>query len=62
MNEHGRKPRQAIHRDLRNRGYFQELGQLYSLPCDEETVNIDIKEHLINGVLNNCRIIDQNNN
>ena len=32
------------------------------MPCDDETVNIDIKEHLINEVLNNCRTIDQNNN
>ena len=32
------------------------------MPCDDETVNIDIKEHLIIAVLNNCRTIDQNNN
>ena len=32
------------------------------MPRDGETVDIDIKEHLINAVLNNCRIIDQNNN
>ena len=62
MNEDGRKPDQPMHRHLRNYSYIQELGQLYSLPCDDETVNIDIKEHLINAVLNNCRIIDQNNN
>ena len=62
MNEHGRKPDQPMHRQLRNWGYFQELGQLYSLPCDGETVSIDIKEHLINGVLNSCRIIDQSIN
>ena len=62
MSEHGRKPDQPIHRHLTNCSYFQELGQLYSLPCDGETVDIDIKEHLINVVLNNCRIIDQNNN
>ena len=62
MNDHGRKSDQPMHRHLRNCIYFQELGQLYSLPCDDETVNIDIKEHLINAVLNNCRIIDQNNN
>ena len=48
-----------MHRHLKNCSYFQELGQLYSLPCDAETVNIDIKEHLINAVLNNCGIIDQ---
>ena len=41
---------------------FSRTGAFYSLPCDDETVNIDIKEHLINAVLNNCRIIDQNNN
>ena len=40
----------------------KELGQLYYLPCDDETVYIDIKEHLITAALNNCRIIDQNNN
>ena len=64
MNEHGRKhDQQPMHRHLNKCSYFQELGQLYSLPCDDETVNnIDIKEHLIDAVLNNCRIIDQNNN
>ena len=62
MSEHGRKPDQPMHRHLKHCSYFQELGQLYSLPCDGETVDIDIKEHLINVVLNNCRIMDQNNN
>ena len=32
------------------------------MPCDDENVNIDIKEHLINAVLNSSAIIDQNNN
>ena len=58
----GRKPDQNMHRHLKNCSYFQELGQLYSLPCDGETVDIDIKEYLINAALNNCCIIDQNNN
>ena len=58
MSEHSRKPDQPMHIHLKNCSYFQELGQLYSLPCDGETVDIDIKEHLINTVLNNCRIID----
>ena len=62
MNEHGRKPDQSMHRHLKNCSYFQELGQLYFLPCDDKTVNIDIKEHLINAISNNFRIIDQNNN
>ena len=31
------------------------------MPWNEETVNIDIKEHLINAVLNKCCLIDQNN-
>ena len=50
-----------MNRHLKNCSYFQELGQLYFLPCDE-TVDIDMKEHLINAVLNNCHIIDQNKN
>ena len=61
MNEHGRKPDQPMHRHLQNCSYFQQLG-LYSLPCDGKIVGIDIKEHLINAVLNNCCIIDQNSN
>ena len=61
MNENGRKTDQSMHSHLKNCSYFQELGQLYSLPCDGETVDIDIKEHLINAVLYNCRIIDQCN-
>ena len=48
MNEHGRKPDQPMHRNLKNCSYFQELGQRYSLPCDGKTIDIDIKEHLIN--------------
>ena len=62
MNGHGRKLDQPMHRHLRNCSHFQELGQLYSLPCDDETVNNDIKGDLINAVLNNRRIIDLNNN
>ena len=42
MDEHGRKPDQPIHKHLRNCSYFEELGRLYSLPRDDETVNIDI--------------------
>ena len=42
MDEHGRKPDQPIHKHLGDCRYFEELGRLYSLPCDEETVNIDI--------------------
>ena len=61
MNENGRKTDQSMHSHLKNCSYFQELGQLYALPCDGETVDIDIKEHLINAVLYNCRIIDQYN-
>ena len=59
MNEHGKKPDQAMHRNLKNCSYFQELGQLHSLPCDAETVNIDIKDHLIDAVLNICGIMDE---
>ena len=62
MNEHGKKLDQLKHRHLKNCSYFQELGQHYFLPCDGDTVAIDIKEHLINAVLNTCRLIDQNNN
>ena len=51
-----------MHRHLKNSSYFQELDQLYSLPWDGETINIDMKEHLINVVLNNRQIIDQTNN
>ena len=62
INEHGRKPDQSMHRHLKNYSYFQELVPLYSLPCDNETVNINLKEHFINAALNNCRIIDRNDN
>ena len=51
-----------MHRHLKNSSYFQELDQLYSLPWDGETINIDMKEHLINVVLNNRQITDQTNN
>lgn len=59
IDEYGRKPEQPMHRHVKNWSYFQELGQLCSLPCDSETVDIDLKQHLTNAVLINCRIIDQ---
>ena len=37
------KADQPMHRRLKNYSYHQELDQLYSLPCDEEAVDIDIK-------------------
>ena len=40
VENHGRKP---MHKHVRNCSYFQELGQLYSLPDDDETVNANIK-------------------
>ena len=51
-----------MHRYLKHCSYFQKLGQLYSLPCDSETVDINLKEHLIKEALNNCRITGQTNN
>ena len=51
-----------MHRRLRICSYFQELSPIHSLPCDSEIVDIDLKEHLINAVLNNCGILNQNNN
>ena len=62
MNEHGRKPIQLMHRHLKKCSYFHELCQIYSLRCDGKSVDVDIKEHLINAFLNNFPIIDQNNN
>lgn len=35
-------------------------GRLFSLPCGSKIVDIGLKENWINGVLNDCRIIDQN--
>ena len=61
INTYGRKRDQPVHGHLKNCGYFQELGQLYSLQCDGDIVDIDIQERLINAVSSNCRIIDQNN-
>ena len=49
-------------RNLTNCNCFQESGEFYSLPCDSEIVDIDLKELLINAVLNNFQTIDQNNN
>ena len=43
MNELGRKPDQPMHRHLNSYSYFQELGQFYSLRCDGQTVDIDIR-------------------
>ena len=60
--EHGGKPDQPIHRHLRICSYFQELSPPHSLPRDSEIGGIDLKEHLINAVLNNCGILNQNNN
>ena len=56
------KADQPMLRHLTNCNCFQESGELYSLPCDSEIVDIDLKEVLINALLNNFRTIDQNNN
>ena len=52
MNEHGRKPDQPMHKHLKNCSYFEELVQLYSLPCGGETVDINIKRYLIQRAAN----------
>ena len=49
MYENVRKLDQMMYKQLTCR-YFQELGQLYSLPCDSETVDVNFKEHLMNAV------------
>ena len=48
----------SIH--LKNCSYFQELGKLYSLPCDNKVDEFILKEHLISAFLNDSCIIDQN--
>ena len=61
MDKHVRKPDQPVRRNLTNRSFFQDLGQLYSLRCDSGIVEVYLKEHLIHAILTNCAIIDQDN-
>ena len=61
MDEHVKKLDQLMHKHLKNCSYFQEFGELHSLPFNSEIVDINLKENLMNAVSNNCHIIDQNN-
>ena len=60
MDEHGRKLDQPMETNLKDFCYFQKLRSTYFLPCESNNAGVDLKEHFINPVLNNCRIIDQN--
>ena len=63
MLEHGKRADQPMHQHLFNCNEFHEITNLFSLPClFGNSDGIDYKEHIINTVLNNCKILDSNDN
>ena len=63
MNEHGTKSDQPMHQHLTNCTAFQETVNINALPeLFNDCKQTDHKAHVLNGVLNNCDIIDSNDN
>ena len=63
MNEHGTRSDQPMHQHLTNCTAFQETVNINALPeLFNDCKQIDHKAHVLNGVLNNCDIIDSNDN
>ena len=63
MNEHGTRSDQPMHQHLTNCTAFQETVNINALPeLLNDSKQIDHKAHVLNGVLNNCDIIDSNDN
>ena len=63
MNEHGTRSDQPMHQHLTNFTAFQETVKINALPeMFNDSKQIDHKAHILNGVLNNCDIIDSNDN
>ena len=63
MNEHGTRSDQPMHQHLTNSTAFQKTVNINALPeLFNDSKQIDHKGHVLNGVLNNCDIIDSNDN
>ena len=63
MNEHGTRSDQPMHQHLTTCAAFQETVNINALPeLFNDSKQIDHKAHVLNGVLNNCDIIDSNDN
>ena len=58
IDEYGRKPEQCIHRHKKIAVIFKNWVEFILYNVNYEIVNIDLREHSINAVLNNCRVID----
>ena len=63
MNEHGTRSDQPMNQHLNNWTAFQETVNINALlKLFNYSKQIDHKAHVLNGVLNNCDIIDSNEN
>ena len=63
MNEHGTRSDQPMHQHLINCMAFQETVNINALPeLFNDSKQINHKAHVLNGVENNCDIIDSNDN
>ena len=63
MKEHGEKPNQPMNIHLTSCSSFQNMIGLFALPqLFNDSDNISYAGHLLNAVLDNCEIIDSNNN
>ena len=62
MNEHGSQSDQPMHLHLSNCELFHNYISLFNLPTldDSSTNQINLKEHLLNTVLNNYSNVNSN--
>ena len=60
MKEHGTRADQPMHQHLSNCESFHDYVSLFNLPmlADSSNSSINLKEHLLNAVLDNYSIID----
>lgn len=63
MLEHGRRADQPMHQHLKHCIEFHDVTNLFALTrLFGNSDGINHKEHMINAVLNNCKILDTNDN
>ena len=64
MKEHGTRNDQPMYIHFANCDKFHDFVHMFTLPqlFNENLSDLDYKEHILNGVLNNVKIIDSNDN
>ena len=63
MLEHGRRADQPMHQHLKHCIEFHDVTNLFAFTRPfGNSDGINHKEHMVNAVLNNCKILDTNDN